>query len=257
MGVIGILLACSHRVQAYSYYSDKAVLGYLMSSSVPTRPMTIGALDVKVTPGYSTYSQTADPTVPDDFKMSGYGVGASADYCLANHWGVAGMFGYAHMTGTDFLGLPATADGYLVSGNIIFDPFSGDNFRLPIMFGIGYENNTQTGSSVGSVNLGSSQVLFASKGATSNLAIAPQFNTWSLRWIPFFYAMGLFGKSYSSPALAATEGNQSQNSGASGAGVTVIYRPWGLSFTYLPSFTNDVSHGETSNVYSISFQRRF
>jgi hypothetical protein len=167
------------------------------------------------------------------------------------------MFGYARMTGTDYEGLPATAEGYLVSENIIFDPFSGDNFRLPIMLGLGYENNTQTGSSAASTLLGSSQVLFASKGLASNLAISPQWNMWSLRWIPFFYSMGLLGSSYSAPGLVAHEGNQGQNSGAIGAGITVMYRPWDLSLTYIPTFTNDVSHGETSNVYSMTWQHRF
>jgi hypothetical protein len=256
-GVVGLLFSCASFGQAYSYYSDKAILGYLMTSAVPTKPLARGAFDVKVSPGYSVYKDAADSTVPQDFKMSGYGVGASADYGLTNHWGVAAMFGYARMTGTDFLGLPATAQGSLASGNIIFDPFSGERFRLPIMFGVGYENNTQTGSSVASTPLGSSQVLFASKGLTTNLAVAPQWNTRYVGFGPFFYSMSLAGKSTSAPALVAREGNQSQNSGAVGAGFTVVYRPWDLSATYIPSFTNDVSHGETSSVYSMTLQHRF
>ena len=258
LALCAFLIACtSIPARADLSYINKGTLGYVMASALPTKPMAQGALDIHLSPAYVQYTDNpADPGL----KASGFGFGASALYSLTDHWGVGGLLGYAKMTGNDSNSDQFAANGYIATGNVVYDPFSGDNFRLPIIAGIGYESDVEQeqSQSIDGVNFGSGawRDIYISRQMGWSAGLAPQFNTGFLRWIVFAYVESPISKAQAFDRNFGTL-RPNGNTGSQGAGVTVVYRPWNLSFTYMPSFTNDVGYGETDNVYALNFQHRF
>ncbi len=233
------------------------MMGYLMASSLPTRPLESKALDVQVSPGYDEYSlNNTCPQCPNSinsqWNMKGYGASASAVYALSDHWGIGVMGGYGHLSGVDFSGKNAYANGTIASANIIYDPFSGDNFRMPIIGGLGYRNLIENDAS---------STLYNAQGFSYSAGIAPQFNTGFLRWTVFGYIIS---------GAPTVETLQVTNQGttallkapsvntASGGGISVIYRPLRfISFTYIPAWATQLGSNESGSIYVFTFSHRF
>ena len=228
----------------------KEMMGYLLASALPTRPISPGALDLRLSPAYDYYTLPSSNGYQDiEWKLSGYGVGASAVYAFTGHWAAAGMFGYGELSGTDGQGNTPRSAGYVTTANVIYDPFSGDDFRLPIMAGLGYRNMVEEDA------LCSAGVCFDAKGLALDAGAAPQINTGFLRWVLFGYLLtGEPSARLSQPSGLVSEPSQNI---AGGAGVSVIYRPWNMAATYIPAATTNVAHGETNSVYALTFQHRF
>ena len=226
----------------------KEMMGYLLASALPTRPISSGALDLRLSPAYDYYTLPPSTQGSGEWKLSGYGVGASAVYAFTGHWAATGMFGYGELSGTDGQGNTPRSTGYVATANAIYDPFSGDDFRLPIMAGLGYRNMVEE-DAVCSVG-----VCFDAKGLALDAGAAPQVNTGFLRWILFGYLLtGEPSPRLSGPAGLASDPSQNI---AGGAGLSVVYRPWNLGVTYIPAAATNVAHGETNSVYALTFQRR-
>ena len=253
----GFLMVClSMPARADLSYLNKGTIGYTMASALPTKPMAQGALDVHLSPAYAEFKgNESDPGL----KASGPGFGASVLYSLTDHWGIGGLIGYAKMRGTDSNSDRFTATGYSAGANIVYDPFSGDNFRFPIMAGLAYDNDKETvnvgNAAFGQFPANSVFQYYVGKSPGWIAGLAPQFNTGPLRWVVFGFAIQPFHKPVINNPNAGS--NNGSDGGASGAGVSVIYRPLNMALTYIPSFANDVGHGETNSVYAINYQQRF
>ncbi len=235
----------------------KEMMGYLMASSLPTKPLSSGALDVSVSPGYDQYALSEScsgscPATPNStWKMNGEGIGTSAIYSLTDHWGIGVMAGYGHLSGTDFSGDKATSNGSLANADIVFDPFSGNNFRLPILVGMGYRNLMENDSGIGNI--------YNAQGFSYDAGIAPQFNTGFLRWILFGYIVS--GTPTAQTSQATSSGSallpSSADNTAAGGGISVVYRPLNFTLTYIPAWATEVGSGEKNNVYSFTYSHRF
>ena len=253
--LLGAIVFCLQSPVAAS--DIKEMMGYLMASSLPTKPLASGALDVSVSPGYDQYSLSEScsgscpPTPNSTWKMNGEGVGTSALYSLTDHWGIGVMAGYGHLSGTDFSGNKASSNGVLANADIAFDPFSGNNFRLPILFGLGYRNLVENESGSGNI--------YNAQGFSYDAGIAPQFNTGFLRWILFGYIVS--GTPTAQTSQATNSGSallpSSADNTAAGGGISVVYRPLNFSLTYIPAWATEVGHGEKNNVYSFTYSHRF
>lgn len=235
----------------------KEMMGYLMASSLPTKPLSSGALDVSVSPGYDQYTLFQNcsgscPSTPNStWKMSGEGVGTSLMYSLTDHWGIGVMAGYGHLSGTDFSGNEASSNGSLANADIVFDPFSGNNFRLPFLAGLGYRNLLENDAGFGNI--------YNAQGFAFDAGLAPQFNTGFLRWILFGYIIS--GTPTAQTSQATSSGSallpSSADNTAAGGGISVVYRPLNLTLTYIPAWATEVGNGEKSNVYSFTYSHRF
>ena len=235
----------------------KEMMGYLLVTAMPTRPIAPGNLDVNFSPAYDQYRYQPScspgpclPAVDREWKLNGFGAAASALYALSPHWAVAGMFGYGELSGTDGTGATARSTGYVATANAVFEPVTGKDFNVPIMAGLGYRNLTENADGFGGQ-------IFAAKGLAMDAGVAPQFNTGPLRWIFFGY---LFTGEPSVRTMQASglASSPAENIGG-GAGLRVTYRPWNIGITYIPASTTDVAadHGESNNVYALSYQHRF
>ncbi len=246
------LLICGFQGEARA--SDmKEMMGYLLASSLPTQPLSSGALDVQVAPGYDEYSLAnnclgCDGQTNSQWTMNGFGASASADYALSDHWGVGLLGGYGQLSGIDFSGNSANANGTIASAVVIYDPFSGDNFRMPFIGGLGYRNLIENDAG---------NMIYNAQGFSYSAGIAPQFNTGFLRWTLFGYIVSGTPNAETLQGLSGLSRNSAANT-AAGGGITVAYRPLKfLSFTYIPSWATEVGSGEKNNVYVFSFSHRF
>ncbi len=254
---------------ASAQYYNRVLMSYLAAEAMPVKPFKKKALDLHLTPGYATYSAPANGGV-QEAKASGFGLGASVDYGLSAHWAIGGLLGYGRMTGDDTSGIPILVDGYMASAMLIGEPLSGDNFRIPVMLGVSYENNSTQATSNGilapngaSVPINSGQVLYGINGLGTMFGFAPQFNTGPLRWIIFGIGMdvgnhqpGLHITGPEAPSGVAP--GSTMDYGGAAAGMTVMYHPLNLSFTYIPASTVAVSaNGERDEVYALNWQHRF
>ena len=243
--------------------TNEDLLSYMSALALPTNPLVKGALDLKLVPAYAEYNDRLNGASPQPGQLShnldtsGYGVGVSANYSLTNHFGVSAVAAMASMSGHYFDGQSLDDKGCIASANLVFDPFSGDNFRLPLMVGLGYVNDVTQQQSTPGVW----RDVYAAKHPVVPIGLAPQFNTGFIRWVGFLYGAPdwIAAKNYE---MCGPSNSTTCNGGGGGAqaGISVIYRPWDIGLTYiLPGLFNNGHQGESisRNIFSLTIQHRF
>lgn len=192
--------------------------------------------------------------------MEGVGISAHVIYAFSEHWGMSLSGAYARsISGTanavavgpttrfadpqnSKLSLPTELSNFGIQGQLIYDPFSGDGFRLPVIVGAGVVSADQR-----------TEDTFQAAGATLRASIktdeviplfmaglAPQQTVGPFRIIPFGSAF-LFLESFQTTRRLENLTNGQASQGSAGAlrpvivnlGLSVKYLPWNLGFSYV------------------------
>ncbi len=142
--------------------------------------------------------------------------------------------------------------------SVVFDPAGGKtSFRFPITLGAGYTSlKGDAGPIAGtfssparSGHAGNAEATYKSDQPTLYLALAPQWDTGSVRWAPFTFVSAGLNKTTNTPIVrdlttgeTASTSYTSVNNAVFGAGLELKYLPWNLSFSIIPKVPgNDVS----------------
>ena len=272
-------------------------LGELMVHSFPTTPLSKGLFETKVTPAYFTVSKKmGEPSQGQgnyyiDETVKGPGVSVGVLYGFSEHWGMSALAAYAQDKGdisvgnsyVQNLGGPgqvlanngtASDRGVTLGVNLIYDHFSGENFRLPMMLGVSYLNYSgsaetdinfnATPGHAGHAGLASEQ--YSNSGVGFTAGLAPQFNTGPFRWVFLIFAAeavsstkGSYRETDLTTGQTAQDPTWSDDShGVEGGGITAVYRPWNVSFTYLAPFLSSGPdrHLDVS-VYSLTWTKKW
>ena len=255
-------------------------LGIIMSYGVPTDPMHEGEWRVKVSPGYIINQDNTDSMAAGKIDLKGWGAAATVTHSFSEHWGAAFVAGGNSMSGhtpvietmntrveqtarslfgTGFFAVgDAHSRGVLAAASLVWDHWTGDGFRLPILVGLSYVDMTETTD----FKSGGAKVVGTQSSPGVYLGIIPQFNIWKVRAAPFITFSGAFNASHIkltsyNPGTGAeiktmnlVDSENSDNRQTHTLGVSLGYIPLGLSFTYIP----DV---EGITAYTMTFNRKF
>ncbi|MDE2292609.1 MAG: hypothetical protein KGL53_11050 [Elusimicrobia bacterium] len=238
----------------------------LVALSFPTTPFAPGKWDISVSPAYvkaKTFNTTGD--MQDYKQVDAYGAAGSVVWGVADHFalgftglGFNGKGKYHVPTGSGASFSSGAYDmktsGFIAAASLIFDPFTGDGFRLPLMAGVNYESmrDESTGVLDGSGNsLGALGNRLDSPGV--QFGLSPQFNTGPLRWEPF--ALVYFPLSHEKQTQNGTVFDSSIHSDTGGPqpGINVVFRPWNLSFFYALG----VNKAKGTHVFSLRLAKSF
>ena len=256
-GHAAVALACavllvSRTAVAQSLYPEK-ILGQAeaagLAVAMPSEPMRPGVKTLGVMPMYIT----ADLGWKQAEVTNGPGIAASFDYYKSRHFGAGAMLVGEEATGR----WPAEnsvslkGSGYLASGYLLYDPFSGENFGLPLLLGLSQSyDDLETSQPVN----GYPQKTTAN-GFGLMLGLSPQFNLWKLRLAPY----GALSLS-PNPSGCTNDSNNCHVAEydpsfpyqtVGGAGISVIWRPWNLAFT--SSMTTSVG----TSAYTLKWTKSF
>ncbi len=266
--------------------------------AIPTKPLAAGKFQFNVAGGYFNHTRKSPTSGPDSYDqldqdVSGANAAFSLTYAFTPHWGISAIGGYTDGSGdtkkkntfyTDNAYSGNRQDsGGLVALNLVFDPFTEpEGFRLPLIAGIGfssvsgdykipftYEKNCTAGDCSSPANRighqGQEKWTYDSSGLNAFFAAAPQFNTGPVRWSPFvFDAEALYTPdlTYTEQDLTTGESVESKvktdEAGFFGVGLGVMFRPWNLSFTYVPPLVDNGSSDEVKMaIYSLDWTKEF
>jgi hypothetical protein len=277
-------------------------MGSSLSGLFPVEPLAKGQSQINVAGLYYTATESHNSLNDDGFfldkKYSGGGGSVSWIYGLSEHWSVSAVGAYAagtndftvsaggssfpisnlvagnplmHGTGTDSGGMGAVTAAY--------DPTSPEGrFKFPMIAGLVYVNSTASAQTPFTITQGP----FAGQSATKTeqtkvsgpapvLGFAPEFDAWTFRLMPFFYAVLPIGASSNYTGQVTANGrlvqasNGTNATGGSGTsdsfhgivdlGARVIYRPWGLGLTWIPAIYFPLA-GARIQLYSLTWSRR-
>lgn len=262
-------------------FDEAMSLGAILSYGVPTDPIHPGEWRVKVSPGYIINKDQSDSFNAGKIDMKGWGASAAVTRGLSDHWGAAFVVGGNAMTGRTpvtnsmndninqnartLFGLAnayasgeTSSHGVLAAASLIWDYWTGDGFRLPILVGLGYLDMTETSD----YKAGGAKVMGTLSSPSVYLGIVPQFNVWKVRVAPFVTFSDALSASHVkltsyNPSTGATiktldlvDSVNSDNRQTHTLGVAFNYIPWGLGFTYIPN-----TEGITA--YTITYNRKF
>lgn len=238
---------------------ETKALGVIQCYGVPTDALRQGQWQLRVSPGLILNKDKSEQA--DQIDLHGPGAAASLVYAFTDHWGLMALAGGGTMTGQAgvdpypnppaelqstvnqmFGGAAvegdATSRGIVASAGAVWDHWTGDGFRLPVMLGVSYLDVSETAKSATLENTGTTR----SPGVF--VGLAPQFPVWRLRVAPYAawtdsfepsrntltqYDQGggvVRSVSYDAP------GNGDSRQTHSG-GVAVEYMPWGLAGNFL------------------------
>lgn len=252
----------------------------LVSRVVPTKALDEKVLHFKFIPAYFAFKEDQE-TGGGERKfsdMSGGGGALNMVYGFSPHWGIAVLGSYFSGDGQrGFNRNPSTptpirqivgslkTSGVAASAGVIYDPFSDpEGFRLPIYLGFTYFNAKEISNGV---LAGAGQLEHVQKFNTVGVqfSIAPQFDTdvfglfdtKIFRVIPF---VGVVALSNGGSDTCTAQGSgascgtlaKPSNSPHPVGGLEVAYKPWDLSFTYIPS---PLTTG--ASLYTLSYTRSF
>ena len=259
--------------------------GALMAYALPTTPLEPGQLAIKLVPGYWTASggEFDSHNLPS-VDMSGLAIAGDIVYQLSPHWAIGAIASYSHSTSgtqsivglcsfppncqggySQLLPVPGTVSGYSLFGTLIFDPFTGDNFRLPLMAGAGVLGTDSRAS--GTVTVQGHTLSASSKYSLASpavsLGLAPQWNVWHFRMIPFgILAIGADHRQTSASLTDLTTGATSTltspsggHSHAEGVGLTIKYNPWNVGFTYVASNLFEGNKYPSISLFTLTFEK--
>ena len=296
-----VLIAASASAQSLSYgrsdyatYQDPLMM--LNGHAVPTSPLKAGLKELKITPAYITsYShnatgggqsleQSAGKSFSDNVA-SGFGLSAAWLQGISEHWGWTVSATFSRMSGKTFAFGDHAANGSLVKRHdaneigtafqgaamVIYDPFEGEGFRLPLFAGYGFLHQRQSAKyrARSTTLAGSPEISYTSEftafipGAV--FGASPQFNTGPLRWTPFIaiqlkHNNPAFDNIVKNETTGAELSRLESNNGdpfLGTLGLGVRYKPWDLDFKYIPNITGMTEEGLGASVYSISKTFKF
>lgn len=279
--------------EGFGLSTIKPAAGTFLAYALPTRPLYKGLREAKFAAGIFKFEaeegggSVYKPYLKQSLPGSGGALGAV--YGLSAHWGVTALVAYARSDG-EFsksalyaLTYPAQPvngkdeqSNFTSAINLVWDPFSGENFRFPIMLGLSYSNISQKAeipisfqatspvNRSGHVGSASDEINVHELGFS--IGLAPQFNTGPIRWVPFLVGISpLTDAEHTYTERDFTTGEvakqkfKSDETGADGGGVQVIFRPWNLTYTYMIPMLTDIkkSEGEKLSIHTLSFSRKF
>ncbi len=280
---LGLLLLCAVRTYAGTPpVAEAQTLGSILSYGIPTNPMHQGQWVLKIVPAYLVQQNRSDPFNPVDMK--GWGGAAAVTYAFTDHWGLAFLGGANKISGTETAdpglkgatatnlnsiqtlnpihGVPvgsASGSGFLGAASVVWDHWSGDEFRFPIFFGMSYMTITeQVDDTIDGIKRVADQ-----NAIGAFIGLVPQFNIGKVRMSPYV-ALSVFLNnpktqltSYN-PSTKATIaqssfidtnfGNNNESKYLRTAGIGFEYIPWKLQFT--------LNLGDVS-AYTLSWIKRF
>lgn len=263
--ILAALLALVPAARANDFMAASTANG-LLAYTFPLSTVTEGAFDVQLAPAYFTtkFHDSDDYPVngktgvqaqgPRGGKTSGFGGAAGVSYGVTDHLAVGATYlQFQSNSGSFHYGLAdgsMSEKGYIAAATVVFDPMSGENFRLPLLFGFNYQSLTTTYDPI------DTEKTLRSPGV--QFGISAQFNTGKyLRWEPFLLSAPNFGKVHVSGlngTLGAYSGGASDYKADVGAvpGLNVIFRPWNLAAFIAPS----VGPQSGSNIYALRWSKR-
>ncbi|MDE2490242.1 MAG: hypothetical protein KGM24_05305 [Elusimicrobia bacterium] len=237
----------------------------LIALSFPTTPFAPRKLDVVASPAIVTAKTFNAQGDFSDYKtVTAYGGAGSVVYGLTDHFavgftglGFSGKGSYHIPSGNSAVtggSYDMTTSGLIAAGSVVWDCFSGDGFRLPVLVGLNYESMHDesrnvldgSGNSLGTLgnNLDSAGVQFG---------FSPQFNTGPVRWEPFVLSYLPFAHEKQTQNGTTYDDSLRSDTGGPQPGLNVLYRPWNLSFFY----TLGVSKAKGTHVYSLRWAKSF
>lgn len=236
------------------------VLGSFYTYALPTESIEQGHWYMKVVPGYFRDSGSNDGKTLAQFDSQGAGISIRFLHALSDHWGIGFQGVYARSVagsaqtvslgaqgidsqGNSRLALPLQLSAYSGMAEVVYDPFTGQGFRMPILFGLTFSTIDATsegtfqfqGNSFYAKNKTLPQV---SPGVA--IGIAPQHSWGPVRFIPFVVGMHRFEKFERSHRLenlttgqvVDTKGEPLNHSSVH-LGITLKYTPWDLAVSYV------------------------
>lgn len=236
------------------------VVGGFLTYAMPTESMEEGKWYVKVVPGYFLDSGSNDGEKLVQFDAQGAGMTVRFLRALNDHWGVGFQGVYARSvsgnaqqislgsqgfdaSGNSHLGLPLLYSTYSALAEVVYDPFTGQGFRLPMFVGLSLTALDATTEGTFQFQGNS----FYTKNKTQPIpvpgiavGIAPQQSWGPFRFIPFAVARHDFQKMKRLHRLEnLTTGEVVESGGAPHTysslhlGITLKYIPWDLSVSYV------------------------
>ena len=230
----------------------------LLAYSFPLSPIEKGKLDVQAAPAYfTTKFSDVNGNIARNGNAKGFGGAAGVTYGLTPHFGLGVSAIYFKSTQGTFtegsLSGPMSENGFIGAATAIYDPMSGDNFRLPLLVGVNYQNLATNFTPI------ATQKTLMGPGV--EFGISAQFNTGKyFRWEPFLLiAHPLTNQKCSQGNVNQGQntttthcGNETPDTGAN-PGVNVVFRPWNLAFFYAPS----IGDRSGTSIYALRLHKTF
>ena len=239
------------------YEPAAATASAMLPATIISEDLTDGKISIHPTVGYFITSVTVDGAGAKA-TAHGYGETAEVSYSLSSHFGIS-------LAGINFKGTgtytpgnmeqqassgTCSLNGWMAMAALLIDPFSGDEFRMPLILGANYEyfsSSTPTAANTTSSTLNS-------PGYT--LGISPRFNLAFLRLEPFFVMSEPLNKASRTCAPGTVAAGCDPNSidATPIIGMNIVFRPLNLSFFF------DLSallFGGGSSFYSIGTRFTF
>ncbi len=254
--------------------TDKYILGAALGYGFASEPLQPKTFYFKAAPGYFQTRAGRDGLVGES-EFQGYLLGGTLLYGFSEHWGVNFTSAFEQTTsGTarpvEVQGGPPPilgggSHGYILGVAGVFDPFDGDDFRLPMTLGISYNYYSTTVE--GDFSGGGQGFHYKERISRSSPGIyagaAPQWNWGDFRLVPFGVVSesGLFNQ--------RGTGKYTLNNNSTGTtnqfeikyheatyfavGMTVKYRPWNLGLSYVRAdlFANNLD----TNLFTMTWDR--
>ncbi len=252
--VLALFLApAAHATNNTAMVAAAGIIPYLM----PLQPLSGNQFTVNVDPAYYT-TKTNDDLNGDHVRIAGLAVAGGVNYAFTPHFALGALgFGF-HGTGKDTLNsgqvVGASNKGTGEAAVGIYDPFSGDNFRLPILAGFGHMDvSSKFDYPVNPKVFPSGYKIKRVNSPGPVFGFSPQFNTgkW-LRWEPFFIVWRPNNHSTCEGPSCSSQDDEHTDPGPTG-GLNVVIRPWNMAFQYIPS----IGAKSGSSFYALRFAHSF
>jgi hypothetical protein len=264
------------------------VIGGFITYGLPTESMEKGHWYAKVVPGYFRDSGSNDGKTLAQFDAQGAGISVRMLYALSDHWGVGiqGVYarsaeGSAQMVsfgaqgfeaqGNSRISLPLQLSAYSGVAEVVYDPMTGQGFRVPMLLGLTLSTIDATTEGTfqfqgNSFYTKSKTVPMVSPGLVAG--IAPQHSWGPIRFIPFVVGMYRFDKferthrleNVTTGEVVESQG-QPQRHASLHLGISLKYIPWDISVSYIRSGIYFGPHEQPFNsqteLFTLSWSKAF
>ncbi len=253
--------------------TDKYILGGALGHGFATEPLQPKKFYLKAVPGFYQTRAGHDGSQGES-QFDGVMFGGTLLYGFSEHWGVSFTAAYEHTTSGSARPLAVGgarpllggwSEGYIIGAAGVYDPFDGDNLRLPITLGISYNyySTTVEGDFSGAGQGFHYKERISRDSPGIYAGVAPQWNWGDFRLVPFGVVSesGLFNQ--------RGTGKYTLNNNSTGridtlevryheatyfaVGMTVKYRPWNLGLSYVRAdlLTNSLD----TNLFTATWDR--
>lgn len=264
------------------------VLGSFITYAMPTESLEAGHWYVKAVPGYFRDSGSNDGKTLSAFDAEGAGISVRVLRALSDHWGVGFQGVYARSASgsaqtvslgaegfetqsNSRLGLPLQLSAYSAMAEVVYDPMTGQGFRLPMM--LGFTLNAIDATSEGTFQFQGNSFYARNKTVpllSPGLAagIAPQESWGPIRFIPFVLGMYRFEKferlhrleNVTTGQVVETKGEPRRHASLH-LGITLKYTPWDIAISYVRAGIYFGPHEQPFNsqteLFTVSWNKTF